>query len=138
MRTPFLRNLAGAGVLRSKRATTHWAHTDLLQSRYPSVTVDPDVLYIDDGDVLTSAGKAAARFDRPLMLRHIGATLPSLPHIEMTIETLAGRGVTVTSPSTGEWVVAPGPIAGAEIDITGRFERPVYSLVATPPAEAGS
>ncbi|WP_433789488.1 GlxA family transcriptional regulator [Actinoplanes sp. CA-252034] len=51
--------LAEAGLLDGRRATTHWAHTDLLQSRYPSVTVDPGVLYIDDGDVLTSAGKAA-------------------------------------------------------------------------------
>jgi AraC family transcriptional regulator, transcriptional activator FtrA len=52
--------LAEAGLLDGRRATTHWAHTDLLQSRYPSVVVDPGVLYIDDGDVLTSAGKAAA------------------------------------------------------------------------------
>jgi len=37
----------------------HWAHTALLHERYPAVRVDADVLYIDDGDVLTSAGKAA-------------------------------------------------------------------------------
>lgn len=60
---------------------------------------------------------AAPRFEGGLHLRHSGERLPSLPHIEMTIETLFGRGVTVTSPSPGEWVVAPGPIAGAEIDI---------------------
>jgi len=51
--------LAEAGLLDGRRATTHWAHTALLQHRYPAVQVDPDVLYIDDGDVLTSAGKAA-------------------------------------------------------------------------------
>jgi len=51
--------LAEAGLLDGRRATTHWAHTDLLHERYPAVRVDPDVLYIDDGDVLTSAGKAA-------------------------------------------------------------------------------
>lgn len=51
--------LAEAGLLDGRRATTHWAHTALLQERYPAVRVDPDVLYIDDGDVLTSAGKAA-------------------------------------------------------------------------------
>jgi len=51
--------LAEAGLLDGRRATTHWAHTDLMRERYPAVTVDPDVLYIDDGDVLTSAGKAA-------------------------------------------------------------------------------
>jgi len=60
---------------------------------------------------------AGSRFEHGLHLRHSGERLPSLPHIEMTIETLAGRGVTVTSPSTGEWVVGPGSIAGAEIDI---------------------
>ncbi|MEU8234880.1 helix-turn-helix domain-containing protein [Actinoplanes sp. NPDC048967] len=51
--------LAEAGLLNGRRATTHWAHTALLRDRYPAVDVDPDVLYIDDGDVLTSAGKAA-------------------------------------------------------------------------------
>ena len=52
--------LAEAGVLDGLRATTHWAHTDALAARFPRVTVDPDVLYVDNGDVLSSAGKAAA------------------------------------------------------------------------------
>ncbi|MGW4214828.1 helix-turn-helix domain-containing protein [Lentzea sp. NPDC004789] len=52
--------LAEAGVLDGLRATTHWAHTDVLAERYPLVEVDPDVLYVDNGQVLTSAGKAAA------------------------------------------------------------------------------
>ncbi|SHN47534.1 helix-turn-helix domain-containing protein [Cryptosporangium aurantiacum] len=52
--------LAAAGVLDGLRATTHWAHTDTLAARYPRVTVDPDVLYVDNGTVLASAGKAAA------------------------------------------------------------------------------
>ncbi|MEW2251163.1 helix-turn-helix domain-containing protein [Streptomyces sp. NPDC006975] len=52
--------LAGAGLLDGRRATTHWAHTDILADRHPSVLVDPDVLYVDNGTVLTSAGKAAA------------------------------------------------------------------------------
>jgi transcriptional regulator GlxA family with amidase domain len=51
--------LAEAGLLDGRRATTHWAHTTLLHDRYPAVRVDPDVLYHDEGDVLTSAGKAA-------------------------------------------------------------------------------
>jgi len=51
--------LAEAGLLAGRRATTHWAHADLLRERYPAVDVDPDVLYVDEGDVLTSAGKAA-------------------------------------------------------------------------------
>ena len=52
--------LAAAGLLDGRRATTHWAHTDALAARYPRVEVDPDVLYVDNGRVLTSAGKAAA------------------------------------------------------------------------------
>ncbi len=52
--------LAAAGLLDGRRATTHWAHTDVLAARYPGVEVDPDVLYVDNGSVLTSAGKAAA------------------------------------------------------------------------------
>ncbi|MFJ5596558.1 helix-turn-helix domain-containing protein [Micromonospora parva] len=52
--------LAAAGVLDGLRATTHWAHTDTLAARYPRIRVDPDVLYVDNGTVLASAGKAAA------------------------------------------------------------------------------
>lgn len=51
--------LAAAGLLDGRRATTHWRYADLLHQRYPAVDVDPNVLYIDDGDVLTSAGSAA-------------------------------------------------------------------------------
>jgi transcriptional regulator GlxA family with amidase domain len=51
--------LAAAGRLDGRRATTHWRHTAELASRYPAVTVQPDVLYVDEGDVLTSAGVAA-------------------------------------------------------------------------------
>ncbi|MEY9845398.1 AraC family transcriptional activator FtrA [Streptacidiphilus sp. BW17] len=52
--------LARAGLLDGLRATTHWAHTQILAERHPLVEVDPDVLYVDNGSVLTSAGKAAA------------------------------------------------------------------------------
>ena len=51
--------LAHAGLLDGRRATTHWAHAARLAADYPAVTVDPDVLYVDEGDVLTSAGVAA-------------------------------------------------------------------------------
>ncbi|SEG82770.1 Transcriptional regulator GlxA family, contains an amidase domain and an AraC-type DNA-binding HTH domain [Actinacidiphila yanglinensis] len=52
--------LGAAGLLDGRRATTHWAHTRELARRHPAAAVDPDVLYVDNGDVLTSAGKAAA------------------------------------------------------------------------------
>lgn len=60
---------------------------------------------------------AAPRFDEGLTLRNTGATLPSLAHIEMTIATLARRGVVVGNPEPGVWIVPAGAIAGREIDI---------------------
>ncbi|MFD4955766.1 GlxA family transcriptional regulator [Streptomyces sp. NPDC058451] len=51
--------LAAAGRLDGRRATTHWADADRFQRVFPRVRVDADVLFIDDGDVLTSAGVAA-------------------------------------------------------------------------------
>lgn len=52
--------LAEAGLLDDRPATTHWMHADELTRRYPLVRVDPNVLYVDDGDILTSAGTAAS------------------------------------------------------------------------------
>jgi transcriptional regulator GlxA family with amidase domain len=52
--------LAAAGLLDGRPATTHWRHAAELQQRYPTVAVDPKVLYVDDGDILTSAGSAAS------------------------------------------------------------------------------
>jgi transcriptional regulator GlxA family with amidase domain len=51
--------LAAAGLLDGRRATTHWLSADLFARTFPAVTVDPDVLYVDEGRVLTSAGEAA-------------------------------------------------------------------------------
>ncbi len=51
--------LAGAGLLDGRRAATHWRYADVLAERFPKVTVDADVLYVDDDQVLTSAGSAA-------------------------------------------------------------------------------
>jgi transcriptional regulator GlxA family with amidase domain len=51
--------LAEAGLLDGRPATTHWAVVPAFAQRYPQVELRPDVLYVDDGDVLTSAGTAA-------------------------------------------------------------------------------
>ncbi|MGW4769248.1 GlxA family transcriptional regulator [Nocardia sp. NPDC004278] len=51
--------LAAAGLLDGRKATTHWMLADCLADRYPAVTVDPSVLFIDDETILTSAGVAA-------------------------------------------------------------------------------
>jgi AraC family transcriptional activator FtrA len=52
--------LAQSGLLSGKRATTHWRHVERLASAYPDITVEPHDLYVDEGNILTSAGSAAA------------------------------------------------------------------------------
>ena len=51
--------LAEAGLLDGRRATTHWSVCDVLARRYPNVTVDPDPIFVRDGNVATSAGVTA-------------------------------------------------------------------------------
>ncbi|MDG4901920.1 MULTISPECIES: helix-turn-helix domain-containing protein [unclassified Mesorhizobium] len=51
--------IAAAGLLAGRKATTHWAYTDQLQTLHPDIAVDADVLYVDEGDIVTSAGVAA-------------------------------------------------------------------------------
>jgi AraC family transcriptional activator FtrA len=51
--------LGAAGLLDGRPCTTHWRHADELAERFPKALLDPDVLYVDDGDLVTSAGTAA-------------------------------------------------------------------------------
>ena len=51
--------IAAAGLLGGRKAATHWAYTERLQALHPDIAVDADVLYVDDGDIVTSAGVAA-------------------------------------------------------------------------------
>ena len=60
---------------------------------------------------------SAARFENGLDLTHSGERLPSLPHIEMTIDVLRSRGVEVESPEVGRWVVKPSPISAIDVQI---------------------
>jgi 3-phosphoshikimate 1-carboxyvinyltransferase len=73
---------------------------------------------------------SAPRFERGLRLRHTGARLPSIPHIEMTIACLAARGVPVGTPEPGLWVVEPGPIASREVAIEPDLSNAAPFLVA--------
>lgn len=59
----------------------------------------------------------AARFKNGLTLNHIGKTLPSMPHIDMTIDTLAKRGVKVSKLSETSWRIKPGEISGRTVEI---------------------
>ncbi|MEU8226648.1 helix-turn-helix domain-containing protein [Kribbella sp. NPDC048915] len=81
--------LAAAGVLDGRRATTHWKYARRLQEGYPNVEVDPDVLYIDDDQVLTSAGTAAGidlslhiirRDHGAHVARHVARQMVVAPH----------------------------------------------------------
>ncbi|TPW70626.1 3-phosphoshikimate 1-carboxyvinyltransferase [Schumannella sp. 10F1B-5-1] len=73
---------------------------------------------------------AAPRFENGLTLRHTGERLPSMPHIEMTIATLAARGVEVTSPEPGVWVVPNAPIRALDVDIEPDLSNAAPFLVA--------
>lgn len=117
--------LAAAGLLDGKRATTHWAHARELAERHPLVTVDPDVLYVDNGSVLTSAGKAAAM---DLCLH-----LVRLDHGSSVANTLARRLVVPPHRDGGQaqFVTTPvpapdnHPLAGLLPWVMGRLDQPL-------------
>jgi AraC family transcriptional activator FtrA len=98
--------LGEAGLLDGRQATTHWGHAAELQERYPRAIVDPDVLYTDNGNVLTAAGKAAA-VDLCLHLVHLdhGATIAN---------TVARRLVVPPHRAGGQaqFVATPVPVSG--------------------------
>src|SRR4051812_33961300 len=60
---------------------------------------------------------ASARFDRGLTLRHVGRTLPSLPHIEMTVQVLRDAGVAVDDSRPYIWQVAAGPVRARDVRV---------------------
>lgn len=83
--------LAAAGVLDGRPATTHWMYAEDLARRHPRVRFDPEVLYVDDGQVLTAAGTAAAvdlglhivRLDHgPEVANHVARRMVVAPHRE--------------------------------------------------------
>jgi len=89
-------------------------------SLYGTGSVAGGELEVDSSDssqFISALLLVAARFDKGLTLRHTGHTLPSLPHIDMTIANLRSRGVSVETPSPGVWKVSPGPIAARELTI---------------------
>ncbi|MBO0812453.1 MAG: helix-turn-helix domain-containing protein [Microlunatus sp.] len=51
--------LGAAGLLDGRRSTSHWMYSEAFQAEFPLTTVDPDVLYVDEGDIVTSAGTSA-------------------------------------------------------------------------------
>lgn len=103
--------LARAGLLDGKRATTHWHFTELLQERFNTIKVVPDVLYVDEGQIITSAGSAAG-IDAGLHLirRDFGVTIAN---------QVARRLVATPHRSGGQKQYIPTPIHAR---VNERFE----------------
>lgn len=95
--------LAAAGLLDGKRATTHWRYTDELATRYPEVEVAPEVLYVDSGQLITSAGSAAG-IDACLHL--VGRDYGT--HVANTV---ARRLVMAPQRPGGQMQFIPAPVA---------------------------
>lgn len=100
--------LAATGLLDGKRATTHWRYTGELGARFPAIEVDPDVLYVDSGQLITSAGSAAG-IDACLHLvsRDFGTQVAN---------TVARRLVMAPQRSGGQAQFIPAPVAQAPRD----------------------
>ncbi|WP_066374598.1 helix-turn-helix domain-containing protein [Herbidospora mongoliensis] len=116
--------LAAAGLLDGRTATTHWRYAPLLAARFPAVTVTPGVLYVDHGDVLTSAGSAAG--------------LDLLLHLVRT-----DRGPTIANAVARRLVIAPHreggqaqfietPVTPTEEDAVGQAMEWALTRLATP------
>ncbi len=93
--------LAQAGVLEGRRATTHWMHAEQLAARYPGSTVDPDVLYVEDRKVVTSAGTAAG-IDAALHIvrKELGASVANVVARRMVVppQRYGGQAQYIQSP----------------------------------------
>ncbi|MES2258850.1 MAG: transcriptional regulator FtrA [Pseudomonadota bacterium] len=115
--------LAAAGVLDGLRATTHWRYTERLQRRFPKIDVRPDDLYVDTGQVITSAGSAAG-IDMLLHLvrRDYGARVGNL---------VAQRLVVAPHREGGQAQFLPRPMAHDE---QGRLSK-LMDWLRTHPAE---
>ncbi len=117
--------LAAAGLLDGRRATTHWAYTDRLAARYPLVRVDPDVLFVDEGDVLTSAGVASG-IDACLHLlrtdlgatvaNHVARAIVAAPHRD------GGQAQFIARTSTPD---AASALAGTRAWALDRLHEPL-------------
>lgn len=78
--------LAQSGVLDGRRATTHWMHADRLARDYPSIAVDPNVLFVEDGSIVTGAGTSAG-IDAALHIvrKELGASVANVVARRMVV-----------------------------------------------------
>lgn len=96
--------LAAAGVLDGRRATTHWRHVARLRTLFPRITVEPDSLYVDEGQVLTSAGSAAGL--------DLCIHIVRCDHGPEVANSVARRLVLPTHRDGGQTQYIPKPVAG--------------------------
>lgn len=121
--------LAEAGILDGRRATTHWRYVDRLATRYPAITVEPQSLYVDEGQVLTSAGSAAG-LDMFLHLvrRDFGAAVAN---------TVAQRLVIPPHRDGGQAQYLPRPVPPDERGRLGRLMQYIQTNLASSHTVAG-
>ncbi|MDT5010648.1 MAG: hypothetical protein QOH57_2265 [Mycobacterium sp.] len=100
--------LAAAGLLDGKRATTHWVAADLFRATYPDVVLDPDVLYIDDGKILTSAGASAG--------------------VDLCLHMVQRDHGTAVAATAAKLVVAPLHRSGGQAQFIVRNQLPVSTI----------
>jgi len=123
--------LAEAGLLDGKRATTHWLAADLFRATFPTVDLDPDVLYVDEGQVLTSAG-ASAGLDLCLHMvrRDLGANIAaSVARLAvMPLERAGGQAQFIehTPPSDAAGAMTP-LLAWMEANLSRELPLPVVA-----------
>ncbi|KAB1904223.1 helix-turn-helix domain-containing protein [Micromonospora sp. AMSO1212t] len=115
--------LAATGLLDGHRATTHWVATGRLAARHPRVRVDPDVLYVDNGQFLTSAG-AAAGLDLCLHLvrrDHGAAVAADAARLSvMPLERAGGQAQFITHEPPAPDGATLEPLLAWMLDNTGR------------------
>ena len=113
--------LAQAGLLDGKSAATHWGMADRLAARYPKVRVDREVLYVDDGAVLTSAGVAAGLDCCLYLLRQLAGA---------EVANRVARRLLVAPHRQGgqaQFIERPLPVSGSE----GRFADVLAGVTAS-------
>ena len=115
--------LAAAGLLDGRRATTHWKYAQALAARYPRIRVEPNALYVDEGQIITSAGSAAG-LDMLLHLvrRDFGAKIAN---------QVARRLVVAPHREGGQAQFVPRPVSSDE---RGRLARLLDYIHAHPEA----
>ena len=143
--------LGAAGLLDGRRCTVHWKSVDELRERHPEAVVDPDVLFVDDGDLVTSAGTAAG-IDACLHLvrRELGSTIVNViarrmvvppqrdggqrQFVEQPVPQIAADGLAPTL----DWVLAHLDVDHSVADLARRARMSDRSFARRFVAETGT